>query len=696
FGQVEHQGIEPFYHHESEAGNTSVTIETVDEKPLPADSVEYQRRRLLAEMANQIVQHRIDALLNREDTPFSEAGISSGHYLRFVKAAEITADCAPENWESALGAIEKTLRQALEHGFTASEVKRVQKEYTNRLKQAVKGASTRKSGDISRQILSSLNRDRVFQSPQQRQDLLQTAVDAATPASLQQTLKNEWAAHHRLLLVTGNADLSDGEAKPKQQIKNAYEQSRKKPVEKPEESGQVSFPYLSAPENPGEIQSRQDIEDLGITRVVFENGVTLMVKPTDFQDNQVLTAVSFGRGESAEPADFPALAEMAEKVINQSGLGQLNREELDQTLAGKNTSVSFDVEADKFVLSANSVPDETSLMFELLYTYLLDPGFRQTAYARAVEQYRQRHKSLIHSVHGALVLEGSRFLAGGDSRFGLPSLDAVEKTDLADIRKWVKPAFDKAPVEIAIVGDVQPDQVIDAAATFFGSLPERKAQNPSEQRENPDFPEGEKRDISVSTRISKGLVMVAYPSTDIWDIHKTRRLSVLSDIFSDRMRIRIREEMGASYSQAAYNQPSRAYPDYGIFAGYAIIDPDEAERVETAIREISGKLHEKGATKDELKRAIEPTLTGIRKQLKTNKYWLDTVLKGAARHPEQLDWSRSIKSDYAGITVEEINRLARKYLENARAATLWIRPEKTDAEVPKPEPGKTPDKKKSP
>ncbi|MCF8026143.1 MAG: insulinase family protein, partial [Desulfobacteraceae bacterium] len=394
FGQVRHQGIEPFYHHESEAGNTRVSIETIAKQPLPADSVAYQRSRLLAEMANQIVQHRIDTRLNKEDTPFTEASISSGHYLRFVKAAEITADCAPENWESALGAIEKTLRRSLEHGFTASEVKRVQKEYTNRLKQAVKGAATRESGNISRQILDNLNRDRVFQSPQQRLDLLQPAVDAATPASLQQALKNGWAADHRLLLVTGNADLSGGQARPAQKIKNAYAQSREKPVAKPEESGQASFPYLSQPEKPGKIKSRQDIEDLGITRVVFENRITLMVKPTDFQDNQVLSAVSFGRGESAEPADLPAAAEMAKKVINQSGLGQLNREELDQALAGKNTRVSFAVEDDKFVLSASSVPDETSLMFELLYTHLLDPGFRENAYSRATEQFRQRHKSL--------------------------------------------------------------------------------------------------------------------------------------------------------------------------------------------------------------------------------------------------------------------------------------------------------------
>ncbi|MFW6081521.1 MAG: hypothetical protein ACOC7W_06375, partial [Desulfosalsimonas sp.] len=86
-------------------------------------------------------------------------------------------------------------------------------------------------------------------------------------------------------------------------------------------------------------------------------------------------------------------------------------------------------------------------------------------------------------------------------------------------------------------------------------------------------------------------------------------------------------------------------------------------------------LHENGTDEDELKRALEPTLTGIREQLKTNEYWLDTVLKGAARHPVQLDWSRSIKNDYETITAEDIERMAEKYLVNDESATIRIRPQ---------------------
>ncbi|MFP4649779.1 MAG: M16 family metallopeptidase [Desulfobacterales bacterium] len=675
FGSVDHEGVKPFYHHESEAGGTRVAIETVEKQPTPEDSSSYRKKRLYADMAGQIVQNRLNSMLDEPGTPFTDARISSGHYLRFVKSSEIAADCDPGDWEAAFSAIEKSLRKALEHGFTESEVRRVKKEYTTRLQQEAKKAGTRESGDISREIIKTLNKDRVFQSPQQQLELLQPAVDAATPGDLHKAFKKEWSPDHRLLLVTGTADLSGTKRSPEKKIRDAYAQSRKQTVEKPEEGSLVEFPYLLPPAGKAGILAREDMDDLGVTRVVFENGVTLFLKKTDFKDNELLAAVSFGNGESAEPEDNPALAEMTSEVINLSGLGQLGREELKQALSGKDTSVSFDVEEDKFVLSASSVPEETRLMFELLYAQIKDPAFREAARNRAVNRFKQSYSSLSHSVQGALELEGMRFLAGGDARFGLPPLENIKNTDIEAIKDWVKPELENAPMELAVVGDMDKEKVIEQAARFIGSLPERRGKARPKDIRPPDFPQGEKLEISVPTKISKALLVTAYPTTDTWDIKETRRLSVLSRILSDRMRLKIREEMGSSYAQSASHRPSRAYPGYGILAGYTILDPGEMNSVQEAFREIAADVHENGTDEDELKRALEPTLTGIREQLKTNEYWLDTVLKGAARHPVQLDWSRSIKSDYKKITPGDVERMAEKYLVNEKSAIIRIRPE---------------------
>ena len=63
---------------------------------------------------------------------------------------------------------------------------------------------------------------------------------------------------------------------------------------------------------------------------------------------------------------------MSSSVINESGTGTLKKDELDTALAGKNTGVYFDVEEEHFTFSGNSVTDEVQLLFQLLYTFILD------------------------------------------------------------------------------------------------------------------------------------------------------------------------------------------------------------------------------------------------------------------------------------------------------------------------------------
>lgn len=686
FDHFDHDGLKTFYHHEPEAGRTHVAIETLTRTPQPADSRNYQQKQLLSEMADSIVGHRLDRLRNEQDAPFTRADIYSGHYLKFVKAAEISAKCDPENWEESLSLIEQTLRRALEHGFTESEVNRAKKEFANDLQQAVKNAPTRENGQIAGQLLHHLNAKRVFQSPTQRRNLLQPVIDSATPEKLHEMLKNQWAPSHRLVLVTGNADLAEEAETGKKKIAAAYRQSRQTEVQGPDAKDALAFPYLPAPSGSPVIKDRTKMDETGVIRVRFENKVTLLVKKTDFTANQVLTAVSFGHGQSSEPQNMPALSEMTDRVMNFSGLGKLSEDELSRALAGTSTRVSFDVEEDKFVFSARSVPDETELMFQLLYHYIQDPGYRQTALRRGARQLTQKYRSLSHSVQGAMAIKGRKFLAGGDCRFGFPDPESVEQVELADIRSWITPALSQGPLEIAVVGDIDEEAVIDAAGTFFGALPQRTDFRESESVNVPDFPKNQEIEISVPTRISKALLVRAYPTTHIWDIHQARRLSVLADIFSDRMRIRIRENLGASYAQGAGHSPSRAYTDYGLLTGYAVIDPDKINAVEKAMADIGAELQANGATKDELKRALEPTFTQIREQVKTNEYWLHTVLKGAGRHPQQLQWSRTLLADYSCITVEEINQTAGKWLKPAHAADIRILPEPGDADNGPPEP----------
>ncbi len=67
-------------------------------------------------------------------------------------------------------------------------------------------------------------------------------------------------------------------------------------------------------------------------------------------------------------------------------------------------------------------------------------------------------------------------------------------------------------------------------------------------------------------------------------------------------------------------------------------------------------------------------ITSISDTIKRNSYWLHSVLSGSSRYPDQLQWPQSIMSDYSAITTEEIDLLAKKYMDSTRAATAIVKP----------------------
>ena len=673
-GKIAHQGVKPFYHFEKEAGATDITIEVVEKITPEPDSAALQKMTQIRNIANQMLQNRLDAIVHKSDSPFTSASISSGIFLKEIRYAGISAECQPANWAASLKMIEQELRRALVYGFTATELQRVQKDYAADLENAVQKASTRNSKRLARHIMAKLNRNRVFQSPLQRRDLLLPVIQKLTAEEVSNVFKQNWVPDHRLVMVTGNANLSTNDTTPENLIQAVYKQSRQKQPQPPDNLKTVVFPYLAEPAATGQVIDQTTVNDLGIIQIDFKNGVRLNLKKTDFKADQILFKLAFGLGRVTEPADKPGLGELSEAVINESGLGGLTQDELTRALAGKSTSVEFGLDEQRFFFSGQTISKELALLFQLLHAHLTDPAFRKDAYTLAKERFRQYYLTLASSIDGAMVLHGKRFLASGDHRFGMPPYNLFKTLTLDDTRNWIEPALKTAKLELSLAGDFDTEKVIALATQYIGSLGQRKDAIQPDQSQQPVFPKGQTRNFKVETEINKGLAVVAYPTEDFWDIRRTRRLSVLAEVFSEKLREKIREELGAAYSPFAYNRSSRAYPQYGVFQAFIHVDPKASETVIAAVKKISAGLRQTAITADELRRALDPLLTSLKDLRRKNEYWLNSVLLGSLKHPEQLEWSRIMVNDFAAISTDELFELAKKYLKDESVATIVVTP----------------------
>lgn len=676
-GRLEHAGFAAFYHYEPEMGSTKVVLETLWDERKKDDSYMLQIGNLKKELATAMLVHRLEKLAEDPKTPFTDSGYTTGEILGKVGYGAISASTDPERWQKALTVIEKTLRQALQYGFSEEEFQRVKKEFLAGLDSSLITAETRNSMSLAGEIIDNLNNDRVFQAPAQMKEIFGPVVADLTLAEVQEAFLSVWAHQNRLVEVSGNAKIDSNY--PEIRIKEIYDQSSNEPVQAKSASAVVDFPYLTLEATDVKPLHENPLAGIDAERVVFANGVVLNLKNTEFKKNTIEIRADFGNGKLGEPA--PGLGLLAQEVVNGSGSGRMTESDFERVLAGSTVKHHFQVQESCFSWAGSAITKDLELLFQVLQTVLADPGMREDAYRISMDNFKQMYKNLDRDINGGMPLYVQKFLAGGYAHAGFPSWENFSGLTLTQVREWLLPAIATSPLEISIVGDFDRSQLLTLANRYFGSLADRE-KNARSDDVRIRFPVGEQMRIRVDSSIDKAMVVVAWPTADFWDIGRNRRLNMLASIFSDRLRKKVREELGAAYSPVVFNASSRVFPGYGLIQAQIIVDPNSEDTIRDAVLAIGDDLRKDGCTEDELERAKAPTLTSLKDMVRTNGYWLNTVLSLSGRYPQQLDWPVTILSDFNAITSKDIAALAGEYLIRNHAAIAVIEPGKTKTQGP--------------
>lgn len=671
--QSKGDGVRVFFHTEPEASDTTVSVVTVQKYDREPDTSANRLKYLPRSLANAIINRRLSELAKKEGAPFTQGSIWAGESFDFYRETSISLTGRGDQWREALPIAEQELRRALEHGFQPVELREVVATFRNSLEQAVKTASTRRSEGIAQELVDTLVDHDVFTTPADDLALFGPALERVTVDECLAALRQSWSAPNRLVMVTGNAKLgSDAEA----DIRSVYDRSRATAVSAPAVISDAKWGYTDFG-TPGKVVKREHIQDLDITLVTFANGVRLNLKKTDFEANRIRMTLRVGNGQLTEPRDKPGLAAYTTQTFVEGGLGKHSTDELRRILAGHTVGASFSVGGDAFLSGGITNRQDLLLQLQLMTARITDPGFRPEAARQAKKAIEELYLSLAHTPNGPFTLEVSRILASGDPRFGLPPEQELLKRNLDEVKAWVVPELARGYIETAIVGDIDVDATIDAVARTLGALPTREPRSPMEAQRQVRYPEQPfARSYSIPTEIQKGVVAVYWPTTDALEIHRTRRLSLLGLVMSDRLRVKVREELGDAYSPSAGNNPSEIYPDYGYMVANVTIDPPRAQFIADTVTSVGTDLATKGTSDDELARAKQPVLTQIRESSRTNQYWLGSVLARAQERPQQLDWSRTRLTDIESITPAEVDALAKKYLQPDRASRVIVIPQK--------------------
>jgi zinc protease len=123
----------------------------------------------------------------------------------------------------------------------------------------------------------------------------------------------------------------------------------------------------------GRVVSERVINEVGVTEWKLSNGVRVLLKPTDFNADQItFTAYSPGGASLLSDASFIA-ASAADLIPATSGVGKFTVIDLQKFLSGKQVSVSPSIGDLSQGISGSASQRDVDTMLQLVYLYFTEP-----------------------------------------------------------------------------------------------------------------------------------------------------------------------------------------------------------------------------------------------------------------------------------------------------------------------------------
>ncbi len=665
------EGLETSVFHDKEVTSTEVSLTLVRPYVEKPDTTATRAERMPLDIAHSIIDRRLERISKEKDSPIAEGSASKATIFNSIELGSISITAADDRWQEVVPIIEREFRRAMEFGFTEAELAEAKSNLLNAYEQQVKQKATRKSETLATMLAKSINDGRVFSTPETNLEIAGHSLDAIDTTTCIEAFKSFWEAPGYHLMLTTKEQPENAET----ELAALFEDSRGTPVEAPAARAIQAFDYTDFGK-PGTVTTTREVPDLGITQLVLSNQVRVNLKRTDFEQGKIRLTARIGSGKLSQPKDMPMLDAFAQAVFEGGGLGKHSNDELQQILAGRNVGSTLAVGEDAFTVGGTTTPADFTVQCQYICATLTDPGFREETLWQFQKAIPMLEQQLKHTPAGPQQ-EMDAWLHGGDSRWGVASMEKLSSYTLDDAKKWLTPELTKGYLELTIVGDFDPEQILPDLLATFGALPKRASTPPvMADARKVKFPNAPAiQTFTYDSKIPQGIATTFWKTAPLrGNQQEFRRLNLLADILGDRLREEIREKLGASYSPNAGASGSDALDGMGYLFSQSIGKPEDLPLLLDTMRDLADQLATGGATEDELDRSLKPVLGMLEKSLRDNGYWLNTVMSHCQADPKRLDLARTRDADYRSITLKEINTLAKKYLPAENALLVTIKP----------------------
>lgn len=436
----------------------------------------------------------------------------------------------------------------------------------------------------------------------------------------------------------------------------------------------VNKPLIAKAPVAGKITSETKNEKIGITTLNLSNGVKVVLKPTDFKNDQVIFS-SFGKGGTSLASDADFLSADNSTLIAQSGVGDFSPTQLSKFLAGNTASAGSYIDSHYQGFGGSAAPKDLETAFQLIYAYATNPRKDTELFNKNMSDMRvmlANKNANPNSVYSDTV---QAVLSNYHKRAMPTTLSDLDKINLDKAYAFYKDRFaDASGQTFVFVGNFDVEKIKPLITTYLASLPSlNKNENFVDLGINP--PKGK-----VSKTVAKGLedkatVQLFLHGDYVYNAENNIQLDALKSALEIKILERLREKESGVYSPGVSLSVEK-YPSahYYFTISFNCAKANVDKLINAALEEVNA-VKQNGATAEDLEKFKSEEQRQDELSLRNNGYWLN-YLSNRLKYGEDIELVLSKKDRMSKVTVPSTKAAAQQYLNGENYIRVVLVPEK--------------------
>jgi zinc protease len=434
-------------------------------------------------------------------------------------------------------------------------------------------------------------------------------------------------------------------------------------------------PLFAKLPSPGKIVSEKKIESIGLTEWVLSNGARVVLKPTDFKDDEVLFSAYSKGGHSLVDEKVYRSATYAPTLVSQSGVGDFDAIVLQKMLTGKLVNVYPMISELSEGFSGNAAPKDLETLFQLVYLYSTAPRKDTSAISALMMRMKASLENRSADPNGVFSDTVQVTMANYHYRGQPLTVAGLSQIDPDKALAFYKERYaDFSDFTFFFVGNIKLESIKPFVEQYLASLPSigRKESWRDVGVKAPSGP--------VSKTVYKGVepkstVQLFLTGPFDWSAQNRYDFNSLVELMRIKLREVVREEKSGTYGISVYGAPS-LYPrkEYSMTISWGCAPDRVDELVGTVLQQLDS-LKMKRPDQVYVDKVQEQQRRSYEVNLKENNFWMSNFRVYVA-NGENLEDILKYPSFVEKLSGQAIENAAKTYLQLNTLKKFVLSPEK--------------------